>query len=85
MNELGLNVLSTLEKSTLGKMSIHVLTKQSGDAGIDLDKITQGDIPKLVERLKAVLPFFIGEESGNVLIDIKKLGNNGGIPIRSGV
>ena len=85
MNELGLNVLGALEKSTLGKMSIHVLTKQSVDAGIDLNDITQGDIPKLVERLKAVLPFFIGEESGNVLINIKKLGDNVGIPLRSGV
>ena len=85
MNELGQNVLTALEKSTLGKMSIHVLKKQSVDAGIDLNDITRGDIPRLVERLKAVLPFFIGEESGNVLINIKKLGNNGGIPLRSGV
>lgn len=85
MNELGHEVLAAMEKSPLGRMRIHVLKKQSEDAGIDLENMGLDDIPRLVERLRSVLPFFIGEETGHVIIDITKLGNGGGIPQRSGV
>ena len=75
MNELGQNVLSIMENSLLGKMSVHVLKKQSEDAGLDLEDITATDIPKLVERLKTVLPFFIGNDAQLVLTRINRLVN----------
>ncbi len=77
MNELGQNVLNIMENSMLGRMSVHVLKKQTEDAGLDLDDITATDIPKLVERLKTVLPFFIGNDAQLVLIRINRLGNGG--------
>ena len=79
MNDLGKDLLNVLESSVLGKMSVHVLRKQSQEAGIDLNNITAKDIPRLVDRLKSVLPFFIGDDTNTVLVKIKKLSNNGGI------
>ena len=75
MNSLSEAVLNILEDSHLGKMSIHVLTKQSEDEGIDLDKITENEIPRLSKRLGSVLPFFIGNEAQFVIMQINKLGN----------
>ncbi len=77
MNKLGLNVLSIMEESNLGVMSIHVLKKQSMDAGIDLSAINPRDINILTEKLRIVLPFFIGEESNDVLMKVSRLGDNG--------
>jgi len=75
MNELGTNVLKVLENSSLGRMSVYVLTKQSTDLGIDLENIKPGDITKLSARLKTVLPFFLGDETNEVLTQIRKLTN----------
>ena len=77
MNPLGQNVLDIMQDSNLGVMSIHVLKKQSTDAGLDLSTLSRRDINKLSDKLKVVLPFFIGEEADDVLIRIKRLGNNG--------
>lgn len=77
MNALGKNVLGIMEDSNLGVMSIHVLKKQSGDAGIDLDSLNSRDILTLTDKLKIVLPFFIGDEASQVLKKIKRLGENG--------
>ena len=77
MNDLGKNVLGIMEDSNLGVMSIHVLKKQSGDAGIDLNSLNSRDIQTLMDKLKIVLPFFIGDEAGQVLTKIKRLGDNG--------
>lgn len=75
MNELGTKVLKVLESSSLGRMSVYVLTKQSMDLGIDLEKMDPEDVPKLSARLKAVLPFFLGDETDEVLTQIRKLTN----------
>ncbi|MCK4757455.1 MAG: hypothetical protein KAS67_03285 [Thermoplasmata archaeon] len=77
MNDLGKNVLGIMEDSNLGVMSIHVLKKQSGDAGIDLNSLNSRDIQTLMDKLKIVLPFFIGDEASQVLTKIKRLGDNG--------
>ena len=77
MNDLGKDVLNIMEGSQLGNMSIHVLTKQTNDAGINLETLTSNDIPILTQRLQGVLPFFMGDNSRDVLINIRKLVMNG--------
>ena len=77
MNTLGQNVLDIMQNSNLGVMSVHVLKKQSMDAGLDLNSLNKKDINKLSDKLRVVLPFFIGEEADDVLSKIKRLGNNG--------
>ena len=73
MNDLGESILAVMEASTLGKMSIHVLNKQSQDLGINLDYITKKDVSELIRRLEDILPFFLGEEAKDVLKNIRKL------------
>jgi hypothetical protein len=75
MGTLGDGILAVMESSTLGNMSIHVLKKQSGDMGVDLNHLTEKDFNKLVKRLEEILPFFLGKETGYVLAKIRKLGN----------
>ena len=82
MNELGAKILAVMESSTLGKMSVHVLTKQSKDIGVDLDRITEEDILPLADKLSNVLPFFLGEETKTVLAGIRKLADDGVSVIR---
>jgi len=77
MNELSTQILDTMENSRLGQMSVHVLSKQSEDLGLDLDDLTKNDLPPLVDRLKSVLPFFLGDESYDLVVNIRKLGSNG--------
>ncbi len=77
MNHLGQNVLDIMAESNLGMMSVHVLKKQSMDSGLDLNTLSRKDINKLSEKLKVVLPFFIGDEADGVLMRIKRLGNDG--------
>ncbi len=77
MNPLGQNVLDIMQNSNLGVMSVHVLKKQSMDAGLDLNSLNRKDINTLSDKLKVVLPFFIGEEADDVLSKIKRLGDNG--------
>lgn len=76
MNDLGTRILEVLEGSPLGDMSIHVLKKQSNDMELDLDRVSKQDILPLVERLNDVLPFFLGDDTGSVLIDIRKIASN---------
>ncbi|MBI5000867.1 MAG: hypothetical protein HZB92_04985 [Euryarchaeota archaeon] len=79
MNNLSNSVLRIMEESPLGRMSIYVLRKQSMDAGIDIEEMRSEDLPALVTRLKDVLPFFLGEGYGGIIMKIKKLnGNQGG-------
>lgn len=78
MNRLSQSVLSIMESTPLGKMSIYVLKKQSRDAGIDIEKMRPEDIPVLVERFRMVLPFFLGDQTARVLREINKLSGNGG-------
>jgi hypothetical protein len=73
MNDLGSRILQVLEGSPLGDMSVFVLTKQSADMGINLDSMSKKDIPPLVDRLGEVLPFFLGESTNNVLINIRRI------------
>lgn len=77
MNPLGKNVLDIMQNSNLGVMSVHVLKKQSMDAGLDLNVLSRKDINTLSDKLRVVLPFFIGDEADDVLMRIKRLGNNG--------
>ena len=76
MNDLGANVLKAMEGSSLGRMSVYVLSKQCLDLGIDLDNMSQGDVNKLASRLRSVLPFFLGDETERVLSQIRRLINN---------
>ena len=76
MNELGSNVLKAMESSSLGRMSIYILSKQSQDLGIDIENMAPEDVSKLTSRLKSVLPFFLGDETDKVLTQIRKLNNN---------
>jgi hypothetical protein len=73
MNELGESILAVMEASTLGKMSIHVLNKQSQDLGINLNVMSKKDMKVLIVRLEDILPFFLGEEAQGVLTKIRKL------------
>lgn len=73
MNELGVSILAVMEASTLGKMSIHVLNKQSQDLNIDLDTLSRKDLRTLIQRLEDILPFFLGEEARDVLAKIRKI------------
>jgi len=77
MNELSAQILDTMESSRLGKMSKFILTKQSSDLGLDLDDLTQKDVLPLAEKLNMVLPFFLGDETNNLVVNIRKLVNNG--------
>ncbi|MBA3046310.1 MAG: hypothetical protein KKH41_09645 [Candidatus Thermoplasmatota archaeon] len=76
MNDLGAGVLKALESSSLGRMSIYVLSKQGRDLGIDIDNLAPEEVVKLTARLKAVLPFFLGEETEEVINQIRRLTNN---------
>jgi len=75
MNSLGTDVLKVMEGSSLGRMSVYVLSKQSMDLGIDMDNMEPDDVPKIAARLKTVLPFFLGDETDKVLAQIRKLTN----------
>ena len=77
MNDLGNGVLDVMERSSLGRMSVYILSKQSIDLGIDLDDMTPDDIPVLAERFKKVLPFFLGDETDDVVRSISLLANDG--------
>lgn len=79
MNELGSNVLKAMESSSLGRMSIYVLSKQSSDLGLDLEHLEPGDVMKLSSRLKSVLPFFLGDETDEVLMQIRRIANHEGM------
>lgn len=69
-------MLKVMESSSLGRMSKYVLSKQSMDLGIDLEELDHGDLGKLSDRLRNVLPFFLGEETDGVVSQIRRLGNN---------
>jgi len=77
MNDLGSGVLKAMESSSLGRMSVYILSKQCLDLGIDLEKMTQRDIPVLAQRLRKVLPFFLGDETDAVVRELNKLANGG--------
>ena len=76
MNELGTGILEVMESSSLGSMSVYILSKQTRDLGINLESISQDDATILVNRLKAVLPFFLADETSELIINIRKYLNN---------
>ncbi|MCK5024224.1 MAG: hypothetical protein KAR56_01245 [Thermoplasmata archaeon] len=75
MNELGTGILKIMEKSSLGRMSVYILSKQTRDLGIDLDTISKDEAIVLVGRLKMVLPFFLADENFKVITNIRKYVN----------
>ena len=77
MNDLGTNILAVMENSNLGEMSVHILHKQSKDIGIDLDNITERDVNTLIKQLSDILPFFLGDETREVLAKIRRYADNG--------
>ena len=72
MNELGTGILEVMESSSLGRMSVYILSKQTKDLGINLDTISSDEAIVLVGRLKTVLPFFLAHETNEVIINIRK-------------
>ncbi len=66
-----------MEQSPLGTMSVHILSKQTSDLGLDLDNITSKEVILLANQLNNVLPFFLGEDTRNIVVNIRRLGNNG--------
>jgi hypothetical protein len=73
MNELSMKVLGIMEESPLGDMSIFVLKKQCSDAGLDPDEMGPEDIVTISEKMRSVLPFFIGERADCVVNRIRRL------------
>ena len=77
MNDLGTRILNVMEQSPLGKMSVYILSKQTNDLGLDLENITSKEVIVLADQLNTVLPFFLGEDTRNIVVNIRRLGNNG--------
>ncbi len=73
MNELGTGILQVMESSSLGRMSVYILSKQTKDLNINLDNISQDEAIVLTGRLKTVLPFFLADETSELIMNIKKL------------
>ena len=73
MNELGSDILKVMENSSLGRMSVYILSKQINDLGMDLNNISPDDVTVLANRLKTVLPFFLADETDIVVSNIRKL------------
>ena len=76
MNELGTGILEVMENSSLGRMSVYILSKQTKDLGINLEIISPDEATVLVGRFKTVLPFFLADETNEVITNIKKFVNN---------
>ena len=76
MNELGTGILQVMEGSSLGQMSVYILSKQTKDLGINLDEISSDEANALVGRLKAVLPFFLADETNELIVNIRKYVSN---------
>ena len=81
MNELGIGILEVMESSSLGRMSVYILSKQTKDLGINLDTISSDEAVVLLGRLKTVLPFFLADETNELIIKIRKFVNNGNMVI----
>ena len=81
MNELGTGILELMESSSLGRMSVYILSKQTKDLGINLEAISQDEAIVLVGRLRTVLPFFLADETNEVILRIKKFVSNGNMVI----
>jgi hypothetical protein len=73
MNELSTSVLKVMESSSLGRMSIYVLSKQCTDLRLDINNLGPDDVSKLTNQLRNVLPFFLGDETETVVTQIRKL------------
>ena len=76
MNELGTGILEVLENSSLGRMSVYILSKQTRDMGINLESISSDEAVLLMGRLKTVLPFFLADETNEVIMNIRKFVSN---------
>ena len=76
MNDLGTRILNVMEQSPLGKMSVYILSKQTSDLGLDLENITSNEVIILADQLSTVLPFFLGEDTRDIVVNIRRLGNN---------
>ena len=77
MNELGTGILRIMEGSSLGRMSVYILSKQTKDLGFDLNDISSDEVSILAIRLKTVLPFFLADETEDIVRNIRKLAANG--------
>lgn len=74
MNALAHRMLKIMESTPLRRNAVHLLRKQCKDVGVDFEKIKKEDVHKVAERLRRVLPFFIGEMAVDVVEKIEKLG-----------
>ncbi len=70
MNKISRKILKALEQSPLGPLSVHFLAKQCEDSGLDVTTLSIEDIPHLIERMRRILPFFIGKNAENVIQNI---------------
>lgn len=66
-----------MEQSPLGTMSVYILSKQTNVLGLDLENITSKEVIVLADQLSTVLPFFLGEDTRDIVVNIRRLGNNG--------
>ncbi|MCK5310076.1 MAG: hypothetical protein KAJ33_03445 [Thermoplasmata archaeon] len=82
MNELGTGILKIMEGSSLGRMSVYILSKQTTDLGLDLNNITPDQVSVLAIRLKTVLPFFLADETEDIVKNIKRLATNGNMVMK---
>ena len=81
MNELSTNILMIMESSSLGRMSVYIISKQTTDLNINFDNISQDEAIVLAGRLKTVLPFFLADETNDLIMNIRKLVRNGNMVI----
>ncbi len=73
MNILSTKILKILENSPCELMGSHILNKQAQELDLDLEGLTVDDIPALIKKLEAVLPYYAGDATQGVIEAIEKL------------
>lgn len=73
MNILSTKILKILENSPCELMGSHILNKQAQELDLDLDELTVDDIPSLLQKLEAVLPYYAGDATPGIIEAVAKL------------
>ena len=69
MNFLAEKVAIQLEKTRLGKTGRYIFLKQCNDAKIDINIFKAEDMLRLEPKLREVLPYFVGTEQANKILN----------------